>query len=91
MRRIGVDIFKAVTRFQTEFVLRKDRIGLDKDVSGAVLIVPETRRGQFARDNTASEPGLALDDENALAGFGKIAGGDQSIMSRTDRDDIVCR
>ena len=89
-RHFGEDVFEAVARLELELVVLQQRIALDEDVAHRMLVVPEARQGQFARDHAAAEPGIALEHQHLLAGRGQIGGGHEAVVAGADGDDVCC-
>ena len=53
-------------------------------------VMAEPRRDTLGGDHAAAEPLVLLEDQDLLAGLGKIGGGDEPVMTRPDNDDVVC-
>jgi len=46
-----------------------------------MLVVPEARHGQLARDDAAAEPLVALQDGDLLAGRRQVGRGDEAVVA----------
>ncbi len=66
-RHVGEDVAQAEFGFEAEVVVLEQRIALDEDVRHRVLVVQEARHGQFAGDDAAAVPGIALQHQHLLA------------------------
>jgi hypothetical protein len=88
-RQLGEHVRQAVLRFELQLVVLQERVGLNEDVRHRVLIVQVARQREGARDDAAAEPGVALEDEDFLAGGREIGRSDEAVMTRADGDDVV--
>ena len=53
-----------------------------------MLIVQKARLSQLARDYAATEPRIAFEHDDFLAGGRQIGRSHQTVMTRTDGDDV---
>ena len=86
---LGVVVPEPEIAEQPQFVLAQQRVALEHDVNGAVLVVPVTGQRQFARGDAAAVMRLAFEHQHALAGPGQVRGCDEPIVARPHHDDIV--
>jgi len=87
-RHLREDVFEAIARLEPKLVILQQRIGLDEDVAHRVLVVEEARQREFARDDAAAEPGVALEHQHLFAGRRQIGGGHQAVVARSHGNDI---
>ena len=87
-RNFGEEVIEIVAGFEAKLIVQEQWIALDEDVAHRVLVMPETRLRQLARDDAAPEPGIALQHQHLLARNGRIGRSDEAVMAGADGNDV---
>src|SRR5579862_4180535 len=85
----GMEIAQAEFRLESELVIEDQRIGLNDDMGRRVPIMAKAWSDAFHRYDPTAEPIVLLEHQYLLPGFGEIGGGDQAIMARADKNNVV--
>ena len=88
-RRVWVDIFQPIFRFQPQFVIQQHRVGLNHPVHHRMFVVQKTRGRAFQSDRTTARKFLFLQHQNLFPRLGEIGSRAQLIVPAAHDDDIV--
>ena len=56
-----------------------------------MLVVPESRQGQFAGHHASAKPAVAFQHQDFLSGGGQVGGGHEAVVAGTHGNDVgVC-
>ncbi len=84
-----ISILEPEAALQAELIAPDHGIALNHDVHTGVLVMPVAGGIDLARHHSAAGPGLALQDQDFLAGFRQVGRRDQAIVARPHCDDII--